>query len=72
LITTLKRRSPEDSAKLWSCAELQGKAVPLLFGNAKRLIPLFKKRFPELAERQFVRQFAECMDDEQTQFYKQY
>jgi hypothetical protein len=68
----VEKERPEDSRETLELRRAQGKAVPLLFGNAKRLIPLFKKRFPEAAERQFVRQFAECMDDEQTQFYKQY
>lgn len=68
----VEKEKPEDSRETLELRRAQGKAVPLLFGNAKRLIPLFKKRFPEPAERQFVRQFAECMDDEQTQFYKQY
>src|SRR5262245_34517446 len=68
----VEKEKPEDFRETLELRRAQGKAVPLLFGNAKRLIPLFKKRFPEPEERQFVRQFAECMDDEQTQFYKQY
>jgi hypothetical protein len=67
-----EKEKPEDSRETLESRRVQGKNVPLIFGNAKRLIPLFKKRFPEPAERQFVRQFAECMDDEQIQFYKQY
>jgi hypothetical protein len=68
----VEKEKPEDSRETLESRRAQGKSVPLIFGNAKRLIPLLKKRFPELPERQFVRQFAECMDDEQTQFYKQY
>jgi hypothetical protein len=67
-----EKERPEDSRETLESRRAQGKSVPLIFGNAKRLIPLFRKRFPEPAERQFVRQFAECMDDEQIQFYKQY
>jgi len=68
----VEKEKPEDSRETLESRKAQGQSVPLIFGNAKRLIPLFRKRFPEPAERQFVRQFAECMDDEQTQFYKQY
>jgi hypothetical protein len=46
--------------------------TPILFGNSRRLIPLLKNRFPDPAEHQFLKQFAECMDDERTQFYKNY
>ena len=46
--------------------------TPILFGNSRRLIPLLKNRFPVPAERQFLKQFAECMDDERTLFYKNY
>jgi hypothetical protein len=46
--------------------------TPILFGNSRRLIPLLKNRFPDPAERQFLKQFAECMDDERTLFYKNY
>jgi hypothetical protein len=45
---------------------------PLLFGNAKRLIPIYRKRFPEPAEQQFVKRFAECMDEEYRFFYRAY
>ena len=48
------------------------KDSPLLFGNAKRLIPLYRKRFPDMAERQFVKRFAECMDEEYRLFYRPY
>lgn len=46
--------------------------TPILFGNSRRLIPLLKNRFPDPAEHQFLKQFAECMDDERTLFYKNY
>ena len=45
---------------------------PILFGNSRRLIPLLKNRFPDPVEHQFLKQFAECMDDERTRFYKNY
>ncbi len=44
----------------------------LVFGNARRLVPLFQRRFPEPAERQFIQLFAQCMDTEYTQFYRVY
>jgi len=68
----VEKEHPEDSRESLEERKAEGKATPLMFGNTKRLIPLFRKRFPEPAERQFVRQFAECMDEEQNQFYKQY
>ena len=46
--------------------------APLLFGNSKRLIPLLRNRFRDPQERQFLKQFAECMEDERSQFYKVY
>ena len=44
----------------------------LMFGNTRRLVPLFQKRFPDPAERQFVKLFAECLEDEYGNFYKVY
>jgi len=44
----------------------------LMFGNTRRLVPLFQKRFPDPAERQFVKLFAECLGDEYGNFYKVY
>ena len=44
----------------------------LMFGNTRRLVPLFQKRFPDPAERQFVKHFAECLEDEYGNFYKVY
>ncbi|MFN8008137.1 MAG: hypothetical protein U0V70_14160 [Terriglobia bacterium] len=46
--------------------------TPVLFGNSRRLIPLLKNRFPDPEEHHFLKQFADCMDDERTQFYKNY
>jgi hypothetical protein len=45
---------------------------PLLFGNARRLIPLLQKRFPDPAERQFLKEFSACMEDEFNRFYRSY
>jgi hypothetical protein len=68
----VETEKPEDSRETLESRRAQRQSVPLIFDNAKRLIPLFRRRFPEPEERQFVRQFAECLDDEQNQFYKQY
>ncbi len=68
----VEKERPEDSRETLELRKAEGKTAPLIFANAKRLIPLFRKRFPEPAERQFVKQFAECMEDEQDHFYKQY
>jgi hypothetical protein len=59
------RESPEERKAKWG-------NTPILFGNSRRLIPLLKNRFPDPAEHQFLKQFAECMEDERTQFYKNY
>ncbi len=59
------RESPEDR-------KAKSGNTPILFGNSRRLIPLLKNRFPDPAEHQFLKQFAECMDDERTLFYKNY
>jgi hypothetical protein len=48
------------------------KKMPLLFGNARRLIPLLQKRFPSAEERAFLKRFAECMDEEYNHFYRPY
>lgn len=68
----VEKEKPEDTRESLEERKAQGKAVPLLFGNAKRLIPLFQKRFPDPQEREFVKQFAECMEDEQSKFYRVY
>lgn len=51
---------------------LRDSRTGLIFGNTRRLIPLYQKRFPDPTERQFVKLFAECMDDEYSKFYKVY
>jgi hypothetical protein len=68
----VEKEQPEDSRETMELRKAQGKTTPLIFANTKRLIPLFEKRFPDPAERRFVKQFAECMDDEQDHFYRQY
>jgi hypothetical protein len=68
----VEKEKPEDSREASEVRKAQGQPPPLLFGNAKRLIPLYRKRFPDAAEQQFVKQFAESMDDEQARFYKLY
>jgi hypothetical protein len=68
----VEAEAPEDSRDTLEERRAREAHSPLLFGNAKRLIPLFQKRFPDPAERQFVKQFAECMEDEYNQFYKVY
>ena len=68
----VEQEKTEDSRESLEERKARGKALPLLFGNAKRLIPLFQKRFPDPPEREFVKQFAECMEDEQSRFYKVY
>jgi hypothetical protein len=68
----VEKEMPEDTRESLEDRKARGNALPLLFGNAKRLIPLFQKRFPDPQEREFVKQFAECMEDEQSKFYKMY
>ena len=46
--------------------------VPLMFGNSRRLIPLFRNRFQAPEERAFAKQFAGCLDEEHSRFYKYY
>lgn len=66
------RNEAEDSRESYEQRKAREALAPLLFGNTRRLIPLFKNRFPDPAEHQFLKQFAECMDDERDRFYKHY
>jgi hypothetical protein len=66
------RTEVEDSRETYEQRKAREALAPLLFGNTRRLIPLFKNRFPEPAEHEFLKQFAECMDDERDHFYKPY
>jgi len=66
------RNEAEDSRETYEQRKAREALAPLLFGNTRRLIPLFKNRFPDPAEHEFVKLFAESMDDERDRFYKSY
>ncbi|MSO23677.1 MAG: hypothetical protein EXQ58_10585 [Acidobacteria bacterium] len=66
------RNEAEDSRETYEQRKARAALAPLLFGNTRRLIPLFKNRFPDPAEHEFLKQFAESMDDERDRFYKSY
>ena len=66
------RNEAEDSRETYEQRKAREALAPLLFGNTRRLIPLFKNRFPDPAEHEFLKQFAESMDDERDRFYKHY
>jgi hypothetical protein len=66
------RNEAEDSRETYEERKAREAVAPLLFGNTRRLIPLFKNRFPDPAEQEFLKQFAESMDDERDRFYKHY
>src|SRR5262245_13747688 len=66
------RNEAEDSRETYEQRKAREALAPLLFGNTQRLIPLFKNRFPDPAEHEFLKQFAEAMDDERDRFYKSY
>ena len=46
--------------------------LPLIFGNSQRLIPIFQKHFSTKTERDFVKKFAACLDEEFVNFYQLY
>ncbi len=66
------RNEAEDSRETYEQRKARDALAPLLFGNTRRLIPLFKNRFPDPAEHEFLKRFAESMDDERDRFYKPY
>jgi hypothetical protein len=66
------RNETVDSRETYEQRKSRDSLAPLLFGNTRRLIPLFRNRFPDPAEHEFVKQFAECMDDERDRFYRHY
>jgi hypothetical protein len=66
------RNEAEDSRETYEQRKAREALAPLLFGNTRRLIPQFKNRFPDPAEHEFLKQFAESMDDERDRFYKPY
>lgn len=45
---------------------------PLMFGNSRRLIPVFRNHFQALQEREFAKQFAGCLEEEHSRFYMLY
>ena len=45
---------------------------PLMFGNSRRLIPVFRNHFQAPQEREFARQFAGCLEEEHSRFYMLY
>jgi hypothetical protein len=66
------RNETVDSRETYEQRKAKEAVAPLLFGNTRRLIPLLRNRFPDPVEHEFVKQFAECMDDERDHFYKPY
>jgi hypothetical protein len=66
------RSETVDSRETYEQRKSREALAPLLFGNTRRLIPLFRNRFPDPVEHEFVKQFAECMDDERDRFYRHY
>ena len=45
---------------------------PLMFGNSRRLIPVFRNHFQAPQEREFAKQFAGCLEEEHSRFYMLY
>ena len=45
---------------------------PLMFGNSRRLIPVFRNLFQAPQERAFAKQFAGCLEEEHSRFYMLY
>jgi len=45
---------------------------PLMFGNSRRLIPVFSNHFQARQEREFAKQFAGCLEEEHSRFYMLY
>ena len=45
---------------------------PLMFGNSRRLIPVFRNHFQAPQERAFAKQFAGCLEEELSRFYMLY
>jgi hypothetical protein len=68
-LTEADMEEPEESL---SQRRERDKNRPLLFGNAKRLIPMLQKRFPDPAEHRFLKEFSGCMEDEYNRFYRSY
>ena len=45
---------------------------PLMFGNSRRLIPVFRNHFQARQEREFAKRFAGCLEEELSRFYMLY
>ncbi len=45
---------------------------PLMFGNSRRLIPVFRNHFQAPQEREFAKRFAGCLEEEHSRFYMLY
>ena len=45
---------------------------PLMFGNSRRLIPVFRNHFQAPQERAFAKRFAGCLEEEHSRFYMHY
>ena len=45
---------------------------PLMFGNSRRLIPVFRNHFQARQEREFAKRFAGCLEEEHSRFYMLY
>ena len=45
---------------------------PLMFGNSRRLIPVFRNHFQAPQERAFAKRFAGCLEEEHSRFYMLY
>lgn len=62
----------EEPAETLAQRRERDKNRPLLFGNARRLIPAFQKRFNSQEERDFIKSFAACLEEEYNRFYRPY
>lgn len=45
---------------------------PLMFGNSRRMIPVFRNHFQAPQERAFAKRFAGCLEEEHSRFYMLY
>lgn len=68
----LKAEELEDPLETLAQRGERDKSRPLLFGNARRLIPVFQKHFPEAEEKEFLKLFSAGMEDEYNRFYRNY
>ncbi len=68
----LKPEDLEDPQETLAQRRERDKSRPILFGNARRLIPVFQKHFPEAEEREFLKLFSAGLEDEYNRFYRSY